>query len=149
MASGWTHGNLDTESWDTWPHTGTLWTHRNRWQPRSAVILSVDTDGGQTSEWSCVHQQPRLRWHLVLVITINQQQPALGSVGGRLPPPPSQTEAQTEAGPTTTTQQRGPAEVRTSADLATIYTTPYYHNIYILSYLCLHISMYICILYTV
>ena len=79
-------------------HSG--WTHRNRWQPHSAVILSVDTDGGQTSEWSGVHQQPRLRWHIVRVITINQQQPAPGSVGGRLPPPPSQTEAQTEAGPT-------------------------------------------------
>ena len=45
MASGWTHGNLDTESWDTWPNTGDT-QHRNRWQPRSAVILSVDTRGG-------------------------------------------------------------------------------------------------------
>ena len=63
-------------------------THRNRWQPRSAVILSVDTDGGQTSEWSCVHQQPRLRWHLVLVFTINQQQPAPGSRGGEAAPTP-------------------------------------------------------------
>ena len=51
--------------------------------------------------------------------------------GGRPPPPPSQTEAQTEAGPTTATQQRGPAEVRTSADLATIYTTPRYQYIYV------------------